>query len=55
MRRNFFTEEESRLAPERCRKYIGTAKVKIDHIQFDPPLPRDLDPKNLDRLREVFR
>lgn len=55
MRRDLFTEEEIRLATERRLKYIGTAKVNIYHIQFDPPLPRDLDPKNLDRLREVFR
>ncbi|KAF7164507.1 hypothetical protein CNMCM6106_001025 [Aspergillus hiratsukae] len=55
MQRALFTEEEIRLAAERRRKYIGTAKVSISQIQFDPPLPRDLDPKNLDRLREIFR
>lgn len=55
MQRALFTEEEIRLAAERRRKYIGTAKVSISHILFDPPLPRDLDPKNLDRLREIFR
>lgn len=26
----------------------------IEQIQFEPPLPRDLDPKNLYRLREIF-
>lgn len=55
MQRALFTEEEIRLAAERRRKYIGTAKVSISHILFDPPLPRDLDPKNLGRLREIFR
>ncbi|RHZ60740.1 DUF3723 domain-containing protein [Aspergillus thermomutatus] len=55
MQRTLFTEEEIRLAAERRRKYMGTAKVIISQIQFDPPLPRDLDPKNLDRLREIFR
>ncbi|GFF50438.1 hypothetical protein IFM46972_09044 [Aspergillus udagawae] len=55
MQRALFTEEEIRLAAERRRKYIGTAKVSISQILFDPPLPRDLDPKNLDRLREIFR
>jgi len=54
MRRALFTEEEIRLATERRLKYLGAAKVNIYQIQFDPPLPRDLDPKNLDRLREVF-
>ncbi|KAJ5443130.1 hypothetical protein N7445_004243 [Penicillium cf. griseofulvum] len=55
MSRALFTEEEVQLASERQLKYIGTAKVSISQIQFDPPLPRDLDPKNLDRLRRVFR
>ncbi|KAJ6018563.1 hypothetical protein N7522_002027 [Penicillium canescens] len=55
MSRALFTEEEVQLASERRLKYIGTAKVSISQIQFDPPLPRDLDPKNLDRLRRVFR
>ncbi|GAA87890.1 hypothetical protein AKAW_06004 [Aspergillus luchuensis IFO 4308] len=55
MQRALFTEEEVRLATERRLKYLGTAKVNIYQIQFDPPLPRDLDPKNLDRLCEIFR
>ncbi|KAA8652086.1 DUF3723 domain-containing protein [Aspergillus tanneri] len=55
MRRALFTEEEVRLATERRLKYLGTAKVSINQIEFDPPLPRDLDPKNLGRLREIFR
>lgn len=55
MQRAPFTEEEVRLATERRLKYLGAAKVSIYQIQFDPPLPRDLDPKNLDRLREIFR
>ncbi|CAG8947720.1 unnamed protein product [Penicillium salamii] len=55
MSRALFTEEEVRLASERRLKYIGTAKVSISQIQFDPPLPRDLDTKALDRLRKVFR
>ncbi|KAJ5142480.1 uncharacterized protein N7515_001267 [Penicillium bovifimosum] len=50
-----FTDQEVRLATERRLKYIGTAKVNISHIQFDPPLPRDLDLKNLERLRGIFR
>ncbi|PYH76418.1 hypothetical protein BO82DRAFT_426169 [Aspergillus uvarum CBS 121591] len=55
MYRALFTEEEVRLARERRLKYLGTAKVKLNQIQFDPPLPRDLDPKNVSRLREIFR
>jgi hypothetical protein len=55
MTRHIFTEQEVRLAAERRLKYIGAAKVSIRQIQFEPPLPRDLDPKNLDRLRNIFR
>lgn len=55
MSRVLFTEEEVQLASERQLKHIGTAKVSISQTQFNPPLPRDLDPKNLDRLRRVFR
>jgi hypothetical protein len=50
-----FTEREVRLATERRLKYQGTAKVSLDQINFDPPLPRDLDAKNLERLCEIFR
>lgn len=52
---NTFTEDEIRLATERRVKYMGAAKVSIDQIHFETPLPRDLDPKNLDRLRNIFR
>ncbi|KAI1829420.1 hypothetical protein DTO006G1_9636 [Penicillium roqueforti] len=55
MSRSFFTDKEVRLATERRLKYIGTAKVNISQIQFDPPLPRDLDLKNLERLCGIFR
>jgi hypothetical protein len=55
MSRSFFTNQEVRLATERRLKYIGTAKVSISQIQFDPPLPRDLDLKDLERLRSIFR
>ena len=36
-------------------KYQGTAKVSLDQIGFDPPLPRNLEPKNLERLEQIFR
>jgi hypothetical protein len=52
---SFFTDQEVRLATERRLKYVGTAKVNISQIHFDPPLPRDLDLKNLERLRGIFR
>ncbi|KAJ5198755.1 uncharacterized protein N7498_007872 [Penicillium cinerascens] len=55
MQRNVFTDEEVQLASERRLKYLGTAKVRLNEIMFNPPLPEDLDPKNLERLREIFR
>ena len=55
MRQTLFTKEEVQLATERRLKYLGAAKVNIYQIQFDPPLPQDLDPKNLDWLHEVFQ
>ncbi|KAJ5569140.1 hypothetical protein N7450_011626 [Penicillium hetheringtonii] len=47
--------KEARLAAERRLTYFGAAKISIGQIQFEPPLPRGLDPKNLDRLRGIFR
>lgn len=55
MSRHVFTEQEVRLAAERRLTYFGAAKISIVQIQFEPPLPRGLDPKNLDRLRGIFR
>lgn len=54
MRRALFTEQEVWLATEQRLKYLGTAKVSINQIQFEPPLPRDLDSKNVARLHEIF-
>lgn len=54
MQRARFTEEV-RLVTEQRLKYQGTAKVSLDQIQFNPPLPQDLDSKNLERLRQIFR
>lgn len=55
MTRHAFTEQEVRLATERRLTYCGAAKISISQIQFEPPLPRALDLKNVDRLRGVFR
>jgi hypothetical protein len=55
MQRALFTEEEVRLASERRLKYQGSAKVGINEIEFDPPLPRDMDSKNLDRICQIFQ
>jgi hypothetical protein len=55
MQRTIFTEDEIQVARERRVKYLGTAKVNIAEIEFEPPLPQDLNLENLERLRSIFR
>jgi hypothetical protein len=40
---------------QRHIKYQGTAKVRLDEIGFNPPLPLNLDSKNVERLRRTFQ
>uniref|UniRef100_A0A093VHN0 Calponin likey domain-containing protein n=1 Tax=Talaromyces marneffei PM1 TaxID=1077442 RepID=A0A093VHN0_TALMA len=49
------TDTELQVGTERSRKYLGTAKIDLDHISFHPDSSRTVDPQNIDRLREVFR
>ncbi|PWY75290.1 hypothetical protein BO94DRAFT_474450, partial [Aspergillus sclerotioniger CBS 115572] len=49
-----FTEEEVRLATEQHSKYLKTTKVNIYQIHFNPPLPRELNPKNIDQFYKIF-
>lgn len=55
MQQNWFTEGELRLVAEWRRTYLGTFKVNLDQIEFVPPLPRNLDYKNMERLRQEFQ
>ncbi|KAJ6070728.1 hypothetical protein N7467_012047 [Penicillium canescens] len=55
MQRTIFTDNEMQVARERRVKYLGTVKVNIAEIEFEPPLPQDLDLDNLERLRGIFR
>src|SRR5690348_10462820 len=55
MQRSLFTETELRLATERQLKFQGTAKVNIDQIHFHSDLPKELDLKQLDVLRQDFQ
>lgn len=50
-----FTDTELQVGTERSRKYLGTAKIDLDHISFHPDSSPTIDPKNIDRLREIFR
>ncbi|KAJ5751347.1 hypothetical protein N7533_008375 [Penicillium manginii] len=47
-------QDETSLARERNANYLGAAKVMLSDIQFDPPLPRNLSQKKLDRLKNIF-
>lgn len=55
MRRALFTEDEVKQARERRLKYQGTARVSISEIEFDPPISRCIDDKNVERLCDIFR
>lgn len=46
--------DKTSLARECSANYLGAAKVMISDIQFDPPLPRNLSQKKLDRLKSIF-
>jgi hypothetical protein len=48
------TPTKFQLAQERSLKYLGTAKVYINRIVPHPSISRELDPKNVERLSEVF-
>lgn len=48
------TDAERQLTTERQLKYQGTAKIELDHISFQPLTSREIDQKNVERLREIF-
>ncbi|ETN44455.1 uncharacterized protein HMPREF1541_10636 [Cyphellophora europaea CBS 101466] len=55
MSRSAFFEQERRLQAERYIKYRGTARVRLEHMHFEWNETRELNRKNVQRLREVFR
>ena len=55
MRRPRFCEQELRLQTERCVKYKGTARVRLENLHFEWNEPRELSRKNVERLKEIFR
>jgi len=48
-----FTVVTSQIEAEKVRKHIGTASIRFD--VFDFPYSRELDPKNVERLKRLFR
>ncbi|KAL4960565.1 uncharacterized protein BDV14DRAFT_192865 [Aspergillus stella-maris] len=45
---------DGQLAQERISKFRGTARVYINEIVPHPSIARDLDPKNVKRLSDIF-
>lgn len=54
MEPNILTDAEVQLTRERSLKYQGTAKIYINQIVPHPSISRELDPKNVVRLCDVF-
>ncbi|OJJ42065.1 hypothetical protein ASPZODRAFT_77819 [Penicilliopsis zonata CBS 506.65] len=48
------TDAEHRLTAERQLKYQGTAKVNLDQISLQSLSSREIDHRNVERLREIF-
>lgn len=55
MRQSWFRGQELRLEAERCIKYRGTARVRLEVLHFQWNEPRELSWKNVERLKEVSR
>ena len=55
MRQSQFFKRELRVQAERCVKYKGTARVRLENLHFEWNEPRELSRKNVERLKEVFR
>jgi hypothetical protein len=55
MRQSRFLDQERRLAVERRIKYKGTARIRLDVLHFQWNEPRELNQKNLERLKKCFR
>lgn len=48
-----FTVVTRQIEAEKTRIHIGTASIRIDVLDF--PYSRELDPKNVERLKRLFR
>jgi hypothetical protein len=47
-------EQELRLEADRFVKYRGTARVRLDVLDFKWNEPRELSRKNVERIKEIF-
>ncbi|KAG9241126.1 hypothetical protein BJ878DRAFT_558879 [Calycina marina] len=50
-----FADREERLATEGREKYQGTARIKLEVLHFPQNEPRELDRKNVERLKGYFK
>ena len=50
-----FSVRECKLQAERCVKYKGTARIRLEHMHFEWNETRELNRKNVERLKDVFR
>lgn len=48
------TDAERQLTTERQLKFQGTAKIELDQISLQPLMSREIDQKNVERLRDIF-
>jgi hypothetical protein len=55
MRRSHFLEQELRLEAGRFVKNKGTARVRLEVLNFQWNEPTELSRKNVERLKEIFR
>ncbi|KAJ6081405.1 hypothetical protein N7499_006279 [Penicillium canescens] len=54
MERSMYTDHERRVTSERSKKYRGIALISLSQIVPHSSICRALDPRNVDRLCEVF-
>jgi hypothetical protein len=55
MRQPTFFSQEKKLEAERLLKCKGTACVKLEHLNFEENDLRELDQKNVQRLKAIFQ
>ena len=55
MRQTQAREEELKLEAERRIKYKGTCRIKLEMLYFRWNEPRELDTKNVEKLKACFR
>lgn len=55
MQQSQFLEQECRLAEEKRIKYKGTAHIKLNVLNFQWNKSRELNQKNLERLKNCFQ